>query len=766
MYQPSTNFWGKDPMQWWIGQVTDPDKGKWGDCLEKTQAANGEDINSFRCRVRIVGYHDCADDLPDEDLPLAHILLPPNTATTGGCGETVQYQGGEVVVGFFMDGEDAQQPVIFGTLFKQPFVADELTTSEFNAKKQTCFKPYTPPKTVQTSGKQQQHQASPWPRSFTPGEVAKTIAQKQKEASTNIVTDAFSPCEDNEISKISNAIKDFTRKLETLQELNEASTYVDPIYGGLVDIQSEVKLATGRIHNSMTKLVRRGRSWLIQDTLDKLDKTMEGSVDKFNQVVLGQATNALTSVIFCNIEKIQDALVDYLSKSLENMVGQVLDVPTCGIENFMSDMFGQINNLLDSSLGSMFGQLNNIQGGGIALPSKTFSKAIKFANIITNVLDCDKVNCPPEPTSFSSKNGVSKSIEDAFENIIDKAGLNSRLTPLLETIDNAIDASPTRPDCSTNVLKCGPPRVDFLGSSGQGATGSAIVNALGNIIGVAINGTGFGFKEPPLLSFFDSCDKGYGAGGYPIMGNVSPLRYTESDRQRDLLSLAQLTDGVGLDQITKIIPDGKQVGDIVFDNDENSPKISDVGLNVTGSDLPVYVADSNGTDIGVIGVVMTSPGQEYLPNTTETDIDGNIKDVIPDPNGNYDGEVSYVTSLGDVIVQNTGFGYDDDNDTASVGGGSVDTAGDTLPGDATGDIIQKPGQPQVELNIQNGLVVGANVVNGGFGFTGLPDITINSDTGAGAKLLPVLKFTKVDDASQLAQITQDAVVTVISCIEK
>ena len=121
MYQPSTNFWGKDPMNWWIGQVTDPEKGKWGDCLESTQAANGEEINGFRCRVRIVGYHDCADDLPDEDLPLAHILLPPNTATTGGCGKTVQYQGGEVVVGFFMDGDDAQQPVIFGTLI--PYMA-------------------------------------------------------------------------------------------------------------------------------------------------------------------------------------------------------------------------------------------------------------------------------------------------------------------------------------------------------------------------------------------------------------------------------------------------------------------------------------------------------------------------------------------------------------------------------------------------------------------------------------------------------------------
>ena len=34
-------------MQWWIGQVTDPDKGEWGDSLEKTQAENEEDIYAF-----------------------------------------------------------------------------------------------------------------------------------------------------------------------------------------------------------------------------------------------------------------------------------------------------------------------------------------------------------------------------------------------------------------------------------------------------------------------------------------------------------------------------------------------------------------------------------------------------------------------------------------------------------------------------------------------------------------------------------------------
>ena len=67
----------------------------------------------------------------------------------------MQYQGGEVVVGFFFDGADGQQPVIFGTLFRQSFIKDELTSAQFNAKKQTCFVPYTPPKVNSNLGKNQ-----------------------------------------------------------------------------------------------------------------------------------------------------------------------------------------------------------------------------------------------------------------------------------------------------------------------------------------------------------------------------------------------------------------------------------------------------------------------------------------------------------------------------------------------------------------------------------------------------------------------------------
>ena len=399
---------------------------------------------------------------------------------------------------------------------------------------------------------------------------------------------------------------------------------------------------------------------------------------------------------YCNFEKIQDQLGDYLMKSLENMLGQLLDVPICGVENFLGDMFGQINNILDTSLGSIFDQLNSIQGGGINAPSKTFSNAIKFADIITGVLDCDQMNCP-ENTSYSSKNGIRKATPDDFSNLIPKIGVSSFVNPLLDAIDGAIPqlpglpsldgaipAVPSAPNCSTNVLRCGPPRVDFLGPlplGGQGATGEPIVNVLGQVIGVAITGKGSGYTEPPLLSFFDSCENGYGAGGF-----------------------VRIKDG------------------------------------------------------SVDEVVITSPGQNYLPNTTETDLDGNVKEVIPSPDGNYDGSVSYVSSIVDVVLTNTGFGYQD-GDTVAVEGGTVsDTLGD--------EASQGIGQAEVELIIEDGLVAGANVINGGFGFTSIPDLVINSDTGSGARLTPVLRFTKIEDATELAQISQDAVVTVISCIEK
>ena len=735
MYNPAaTNFVGRDPMQWWIGQVTDPKKGEWEKSREKQTGKDGKEVYSHRVRVRIVGYHGNDSDLPDKHLPMAHVLMPPGESSTGGRGRTMNYQGGEVVVGFFLDGADAQQPVIFGTLFRQTFVKDKLKSNKFNAFKQTEFTPYTPPDVKAKVGKDKAVEKSPYDWGFKTfaqlagGKVinASSAATKEINVDTNIKLDNVTACEDNEISNITNALKNFTKEMNSYQDVGGLT--LDPMYGGVVDKKQEIKLASMKIHASMSRLIRRGRSWTVQETMNKLSKTMKEKVSTSFQPGVGQAAKGLNDIIFCNFEKINEQLGDYLEKSLENMLGSVLDVPTCAIESFLGDMFGQLNNILDTNLGSAFDQLNSIQGGGIDAPSKIFSKAIQFANILTNTLDCDSQNCPPN-TNFSSKSGTSIAGDDNFSNILGIANLNSITNPLdavkglaggllpeIPDIDIGLDGlipdiSPSgisKPDCNTNVLRCGPPKVDFIGSpDGKGASGSAIVNALGKIIGVAINEPGTGYIKPPSLTFVDGCDNGFGAGGY-------------------------------------------------------------VRMNKDGA---------------VEDVVITDGGQGFLPNTTDTTRDENgnlvVKEVAPDPNANYDGAVSYVSTLSDVVVENTGFGYEP-TDTVTVSGGSVSPNGI--------DIVESPGKAEVELEIVDGRVVGANVKNGGFGFTDIPELIINSDTGVLARITPILKFTKIDDASKIvdtdipfdreltklpeeiaklpSEIPQDAVITVIDCVTK
>ena len=651
----SQNFFGRDPMVWWIGKVTDPKDGKWEQTLEKTHMDDGEPIYSHRCRVRILGYHD-TDDLKDEELPLAHILLPPNTTTVGGRTQTVQYQGGEIVLGFFFDGEEAQQPAIFATLYRQDF-----QEVEENYVVDGGFDNSTSSTIRNNSTKIGFNEST---NDVTNSYTGNSAAEIQVDANSNNETDAEIFCKTNEIAKMTTELKKFTQKLQLLQQLNDSSTYLDPVYGGFVDMQKEVKFTASKIHNSVTGLVRRGRTWLIQESVGKFSDDLSKKVNRHDKLKKSEKTSRLNKLIYCNIEKISDDLLDYIEGSLENMIGSLLDVPICAIENFLGDMFGQVLNVLDNDLGGLFGELNSLHGGGIALPSEVFAKGIQIANLITNVLECDGIVCPVEPTAFSNKYGVQKKIEDRIGGIMEKASLNKQINPLLDKIDNAIDAEPSAPNCNTNVLRCGPPKVDFIGGGGRGVTGSAIVNTLGRIIGVSLGGVGSGFTSPPLLTFSDSCGNGSAAGGYP--------------RSKD----------------------GK-----------------------------------------VVDVVITDPGSGFLPNTIETNIDGTVKEIIPDPNGNYDGETSYVTELDDVVVQNAGVNYDD-NDTVIVDGA------------------------EVELVVQNGHIIDANVVNGGFGFTDLPDLQINSKKGVGARLLPVLKFTKVDDAKSKAEITQDAVVTVISCIQK
>ena len=91
----NTEFAGLNGFVWWVGVVED----------------RKDPLKLGRCRVRIVGWHsDNVLDAPTETLPWAQAILPLNNPMTFTPKES------DMVVGFFLDGDNAQQPVMMGVL--------------------------------------------------------------------------------------------------------------------------------------------------------------------------------------------------------------------------------------------------------------------------------------------------------------------------------------------------------------------------------------------------------------------------------------------------------------------------------------------------------------------------------------------------------------------------------------------------------------------------------------------------------------------------
>ena len=114
-----SNVLGRDGFTWWIGRVAHPDYWK---KENEISDANGE--FGQRVKVRIIGYHPWdGAQLEEKDLPWAHVMQDPMLGDgTGGRGETMALVGGETAIGFFLDGEEAQQPVVMGLLHRSQSV--------------------------------------------------------------------------------------------------------------------------------------------------------------------------------------------------------------------------------------------------------------------------------------------------------------------------------------------------------------------------------------------------------------------------------------------------------------------------------------------------------------------------------------------------------------------------------------------------------------------------------------------------------------------
>tara|TARA_A200000113_G_scaffold226004_1_gene249395 strand:+ start:6324 stop:8405 length:2082 start_codon:yes stop_codon:yes gene_type:complete len=105
-------------FHWWIGQIADDSTWRENISSKPTESPYENKGWGRRYRVRILGLHDQGEnEIPSDKLPWAQIMYP----VTAGSSNTNSLQSpnlrqGNMVFGFFLDGQEMRIPLIMGVL--------------------------------------------------------------------------------------------------------------------------------------------------------------------------------------------------------------------------------------------------------------------------------------------------------------------------------------------------------------------------------------------------------------------------------------------------------------------------------------------------------------------------------------------------------------------------------------------------------------------------------------------------------------------------
>ena len=324
---------------------------------------------------------------------------------------------------------------------------------------------------------------------------------------------------------------------------------------GIGDQEFDISLsnAAGDITRIIAAMMQQVRKWVLRKITTVVNNLI-GNVPLSARYLANEASDKALSAISCLFYRILSGLEDVVANILRTIINKILNAADCLVQNIFGGIVGNI-------LGNVVGAINSI----LSTFTEILGKGIDFANdLIEFVIDLlDFFKCPvknecPQTEKWDFLNGSSapKEVID-FNNIFTQAqglvrdvstGVGSITTTFESVFDefgNEVDSivnfsnsdgSPYNPlsdlnmgtiwqsvidgSCNPGAVNCGPPIVKFWGGGGTGASGNAVVNALGEILGVQIVTPGSGYTSPPLIEFEDACGKGQGARGITVIDQV------------------------------------------------------------------------------------------------------------------------------------------------------------------------------------------------------------------------------------------------------
>lgn len=707
-----THFLGRDNFVWWVGQIALRETSGW-DKTDISKKEQGKELYYNRVKVRIFGYHTAnCNDLPDDKLPWAHILVPPGEANgVGKIGKAHSYQGGETVIGFFLDGDDGQQPVIFGSLYKSSEIKSsskdtilENSCSKFEpfdpnqAGKHNSLSPKDPGgKNVGTGQGDVNSKGTP-----AKGNAAgiENIGAEKGDSDTSAATKLFSSkldnktvqpslCNKNRFANITAAIESLLKKIKNYQY--QAGKFYNKVKNKASDITSEIRKVSSVISGEISTLIKQAMNWLFEKISKALGLTFGGLFPKTKQSELGKKIDKILEAIYAAFKKLGLSLPDIVGDALSNFVGNAIAPKLCAIQNFLGQLLGKILNTLENTILPLLDQINSLIQGALGSVANLLSSSLNLIGVINQLLNyADNSKFCPLPQAFSITQGISFSIVGDIKGMVNKVGnVGSLVGNAGDQIKSFGNLKLDLNSCNPKKNKCGPPEIIISGGGGSNASAKAVVNKKGKLVGAIITNSGSGYVEAPKVSILDSCEIGFGGKAIAIIGSAN-----------------------------------------------TSPS---VGIGTT---IPTVGAGT--TDNTVVAIVITDPGDDYLSVDIEEEYEvtpgigtttigiGNTQTLLDSDGNSYTGIVTSVT------VINPGYGYDE-NTVVTVG----------------------KCKTKVEIGAAGG--ISAVTVEDGCLADEIPTVTINSENGAAAKLVPVLSFTQIGIA-QTVGIT--SVISVIDCVQK
>jgi hypothetical protein len=531
-----SNFIGRDGFRWWIGQI--PPVEAWDG-----QANNGGWGNRYK--VRILGYHPYSKaDLSDDDLPWAGVIIPP-TAGTGAANyaQSVRIKPGDIVIGFFLDGDNGQLPMIMGSFGRTNQVPQDAPSGAF-----IPFTGYTsrvPPPPAKTLSKseanEQEEDAQKTPRTLDGKKINQINSSKDKDKEreisisstfglTEIAADA---CGDSFVGNVSGALDNLIAKVDSginlMEDIASVTTKIQALSNGMVATMTE------KLYSSMIPTMQGGLERLYDATYLMVFATTQ------NSAAAKLAGIAAQKSMVSPIKKIQDKLdclpgkiVNGLGGTIRGMLDQalleVVNTGTCITEQFAGSLLNGITDQISSELDGVMGGVEKI------LPS-----AYKIKDMLGSASDMIQTadgffGCNQSDSKCVGK--INKSIlGQGPDKPFDLESTYSNVLKNMNVFGSSGDtvASPfQKPNCA-EPSSCGAPKVEIFGGDGIGGAARAILggfvdNTAGlsdltasitrtaSIIGVEITDPGaLYFSAPPMIAFVDPCKLGYGAIGRAIV---------------------------------------------------------------------------------------------------------------------------------------------------------------------------------------------------------------------------------------------------------